>query len=158
MAGQDLFSKSTTPSESSVTPTIDTSAYASGDLIGGKLTFSLLVGPRGEGYIEKLIFIDKAQQEADIDLFLFSKDPSNTTFTDQAAFAIDSADVDKVSGTVSVQGPADYVQDSNNSYATLEVNINIDGDDSRVYGALVSRGTPTYTANDDVIVKLSGRY
>lgn len=123
--------------------------YASGDLIGGKLTLTPV--SRSAKDVASLVSVtvhDLDAQEAALDILLFDTNPSNTTFTDDAALDVDDADLPNVVGIVNVAA-ADYVSLSDNSVAHVE-NLSIllkpaSGD--TVYAAVVSGGTPTYTAN-----------
>lgn len=89
----------------SVAPTVDTSAYASGDLVGPKQTLTdagagaglgSSTGGQLTGIIHSVTITDLENQSADFDLVVFSSNPSNTTFTDNAAFDIADADLPKV--------------------------------------------------------------
>lgn len=142
----------------SVTPTVDTSAYATGDLIGGKLTFTGL-GGYDQNLVLSATVYDAAAQAVDLDLVIFSSDPSLTTFTDQAAFDIADADLAKVAqvfnfGAISRFAFADNsVHQLLNQTAPLKVTAS--GANSRTfYASLISRGTPTFAASTDVTVKI----
>lgn len=88
----------------SVAPTVDTNAYASGDLVGPKQTLTgagtcdPTLGKLGlcAGIIHSVTITDLENQAADFDLVIFSSDPTGTTFTDNAAFDIADADLPKV--------------------------------------------------------------
>lgn len=81
----------------SVAPTVDTLAYASGDLVGPKQTLTGAgVSGVATGTIQSVVITDLDNQNADFDLVIFSSDPSGTTFTDNAAFDIADADLPKV--------------------------------------------------------------
>lgn len=145
----------------SASPTADTSAYATGELIGEKLTFSgALNSSTGAGYIISAAISDKAAQAVDLELVVFGQDPSNTTFTDQAAFDIADADLSKIVAVISF-GSATRFAYADNGYKylgslMLPVNSsNSSGVASNVlYGALLSRGTPTFASSSDLTVIL----
>jgi len=80
-----------------LSPTVDTAIYASGDLIGGKLTLTDILGKGNyEAKLCGYFVSDKGNQKASLDILLFNADPSATTFTDTAAFAVHASDMDKV--------------------------------------------------------------
>lgn len=89
----------------SIAPTVDTNAYASGDLVGPKQTLTdagaggglaSSTGGQMTGIIHSVTITDLDNQAADFDLVIFSSNPSGTTFTDNAAFDIADADLPKV--------------------------------------------------------------
>ena len=141
---------------SSATPAVDTAIYASGDLIGTMLTFKNVTRTAGRGgEIIDAILTDLAKQSAVIDLILFDADPTNTTFTDQAAFDSADADMPKAIGAIEF---LTYYGLNDNSFAS-ETAIGMgflpaNAAPTTIYGALVSRGTPTFAAATDVTVRL----
>lgn len=147
----------------SATPTITSgSAYASGDLIGGKLTFSnAVLSSLRHAEIVGATLLDASKQNADIDLVLFSADPSSTTFTDDSAFAVHADDLAKVIAVVKFRASSDYVSFSANSVAivdTVAKRFRTTGTASpydSLFGALVSRGTPTYTSTSALTVGIT---
>ncbi len=90
------------------TPTVSTTpAYTAGDVVGGKQTFaSVFRTGVGSGILQSLSIIDKSSQAAGMVLTFFSADPSASTFTDNAAFAINAADMAKVVAQVVVPNTA----------------------------------------------------
>lgn len=143
----------------SVTPTVDTSAYASGDVIGGKLTFSNALPWRtGTGFLVSVTISDKAAQASDLDLVLFESDPDSSTFTDQAAFDPADADLSKVLTVVNFGSSSRFAFNDNGVKHVASLAVPIKGRSSAgvvtLYGVLVSRGTPTFASSSDVTVKL----
>lgn len=139
------------------TMTADTNIYASGDLIGGKLTFTnALLRSGGTGTLKTLVLVDQAKQAAAVDLILFNADPDGTTFTDNVALDIADADMAKIVGAVSIPA-ANYFAFSDNNVAVVKdigLVVKAASGSSTLYGALVSRGTPTYAAATDLALKL----
>jgi len=142
-------------------PTVDTNVYASGDLIGGKLTFSkVMANIESSGVLREVHVYDKAKQAVTLTLILFSSDPTGTTFTDQAAFDVADADLDKIVAIVPLSTHLS-LNDNSVTYATgLAIPVRstdvTDRDTRRtLYGALMSGGTPTYAAATDVKVRLA---
>lgn len=144
----------------SVTPTVDTSIYASGDLIGTKLTFSnALSQATGSGVLLSAIIADAAKQTSDLELVIFGSNPSSTTFTDQAAFAIADADLSKVQAIILFSSSDRYSYSDNLVSFKGSIAIPVKAFSStsgapgrHLYGALVSRGTPTFAAANDVTI------
>ena len=142
------------------TPTISAAAiYAAGDALGGLLTFAdaaLAVG--GSGAITKVVIIDDDQELAPVDLVLF--DRAFTPTADNALFAPSDADMQFCIGYVDVAA-TDYASFVDNSVAAKSSGLRmpfpyqLGAASSSLYGQLVVRSTPTYTATDDITVKIT---
>lgn len=139
------------------TPVIDTAAYASGDLIGGKNSLLNTVRPGIlSGIISTIEIVDADSDAADIEIVFFTSDPSNTTFTDNAAFAPTDADAKKI---ICRQTLDDYSLYSVNAVGNL-YNINCpfkltSNSADTLYVALVSKGTPDYATTSDLFVRIT---
>lgn len=139
------------------TPTIDTAIYASGDLVGGKLTFAGAAKEGvGSGTIHTVVISDLDKESANVDLVIFNSDPTGTTFTNNAAFDIADADLPKVACVISITTHATFndngVSYANGTNCVFEI---ADAATPTLYGALVVRATPTYTTAADITVRLS---
>lgn len=136
-----------------VTPTLDTSAYADGDQMGALMTLEQLLSANRSGSELVLIkVLDKAKQSQPFDLFFFDAAPT-LVGADNAAADISDADMEKCMGVVNVLA-ADYDPLANSSIATVAVRfpmVNLNKPADKCWLSLVSRGTPTYAANSLVI-------
>lgn len=142
-----------------VTPTLDTSAYASGDRLGSIVRLADMFGPsQGAAKLSSLVVLDKATQSQSLDLILFSQLPTIAS-ADNAAIDISDTEAEKIVGEVSVI-TTDYKATASNSTATIkgidllvqavQSNANERGRD--LWFLLVCRsGTPTYAANSLVL-------
>ena len=136
-------------------PSVDTSAYESGDLIGGKLTFAgALRAATSSGYVVSATVFDQAAQAVDLELVLFGSDPTATTFTDQAALDVADADTFKVASAVSFGSASRFAWADNGMKYVSEIMRPVVGASTSLYGALVSRGTPTFATSADVRVQV----
>ena len=138
------------------TPTIDTGLYASGDAVGGLLTFDGAGSwPKYSGTILKVVIIDKDSEKAPLDLVLF--DRTFTATADQAAFDPTDADLANYIGFINVAA-SDYVAFNDNSVAVKTSGSQMPFDyvlnGNALYGQLVVRSGPTYTATTDLKVKI----
>lgn len=138
-----------------VAPVCDISGvYASGDVIGGKLTLSDVAKlSGGVGTIMSIAIADKAKQNAALDIVIFNGEPGS--FTDQAPFDPSDADLLKMAGVISILA-SDYASFNDNSLATLAaigLGFNVDSGDD-LFAAVVSRGTPTYVSTSDLQIRL----
>lgn len=144
----------------SSSPTVDTNIYASGDLIGTKMTFDLAAFRDADGVtLEQVLLVDLAKQSANIDLILFATDPTGTTFTDNAAFDVADADMAKIVAVVPLTTHHVFSDNSisRGTQLAIPLPLVISAATPAVYGALVSRATPTFTAGTDVRVQMTVR-
>jgi hypothetical protein len=136
-----------------VVPALSLTAYSSGDNIGGKLTLSNAVRiAAGTGLLQSIQVLDRIGQNPALEIILFDSDPSASTFTDNAAFAVTSPDALKELGRVSVSS-SDWVTVGTRGRATLRgVGLVIACASGRdLFAALAVNGsTPTYTAVDNL--------
>ena len=140
-------------------PAVDTSAYASGDLIGSaviEFKSALGVGHKERaGLIQSVIILDAAAQAADLDVVFFDGDPTGTTFTDNDAFAPAAADLDKMVGVAAVTDWKSFSANALGQALNLAIPFVITNYSGSLYAALVSRGTPTFAAATDVILRVN---
>ena len=132
----------------SVAPTVDTVAYASGDLVGPKQTLTG-AGFTGvyTGTIQSVTITDLESQNADFDLVIFSSDPSGTTFTDNAAFDIADTDLPKVVCVIQVTTNVAFAD--NGVVIANGTNCVFDATATGgiLYAAAVIRSAATFTAS-----------
>lgn len=143
------------------TPTVDTSAYATGDLIGGKLTFTgALRNSTASGFVVSVAVVDESAQAQDLEVVIFNDNPTGTTFTDQAALDIADADVPKIAAVVTLGSSTRFAWADNGLKYVGSLSLPVVGGyvagvpTTTLYGALVSRGSPTFAASNDVKVTL----
>lgn len=135
----------------SQTPTISTSAYAAKDAIGGLLTFANAVRSAGwTGHIQTAIIVDKDGELAPIDLVLF--DQTFTAPTDNAVFDPTDAELANVIAVIPFSNYAEFNDNAVCSRSGLGIAFKAEG--TSIFGALVSRSTPTWTGTSDLIVIL----
>lgn len=133
----------------SSSPVVTTAgAYASGDAVGTKFTLSnALRVSGGTGVLKSVKIVDKAKQNATLDLIIFKADIA-ATVTDNQPFDPTDADLSNIVAAVQV---STWYSFNNNSYGQAECAIDIKSDSLNLYAVLVSRGTPTYADGDLVV-------
>lgn len=142
-AGGDLLS-------ASATPTVSTTAYSTGDVIGTKMSLANMARlAAGPGIVQSIILNSKSSQTGAVDLLLFSADPSASTFTDNAALAINAADEGKLIGVVHLTDWTNLgtpsVAQSHNPGIAFKLPSG-----TSLYGVLVARSTPTLASTSDL--------
>lgn len=124
-------------------------AYTSGDAVGGKRTLANALLAKGTGVLESVIVLDRANQKAPLDIYIFDADPTGATITDNSAFVFSTDDL-KVIAHISVAA-ADYVTTNTKAIATeSNLGIALKAGGTSLYAAVVTTGTPTYAATTDV--------
>lgn len=134
-----------------VTPVMETSATAAGDVIAVPIEITGCL--RQEGGTVKLtsvLVLDKDDQGQNLDLVFSSEEITLGTLN--AAISVSDADAAKIIGHVSVTDYKDYI----NSQIAVEENLGIimkgvAGSTSLWVGVVCREGTPTYTASGIVI-------
>lgn len=141
------------------TPTINTSAYTSGDELGTLLTISGAARyTAGGGYVRSITIVDKTQaQRSAIDVLFF--DRSISVAGNNNPFAPSDADMLNCLGLVAV-ATGDYntawAGTPTNSVATkLVVDMPYVCSATSLFALLVVRGTPTYTSASDIVVSFT---
>ena len=140
------------------TPTISNGAvYASGDQVGGVMTFAVARSNGRGGRITGVKIVDKAAQSATLELHLWRGSAAPTvTSSDNGVANVTDANWDMTNylGCVVL---ASYQVFSGNSVASAacSVDFTCDSGNDDVYGLLVVRGTPTYGSTSDLIIGLN---
>lgn len=132
--------------------TTATTAYVTGDQLGGQLEFPNAVRSAGaSGVVLSAVLIDDAKVVGAVDLYLF--DRSVTPAADNAAAAFSDADMQFCLGVLSFPAPE---QTANNGVATIEASgLAIVPNATSLYGCLVAQAGHTFFgAADDLTVAL----
>ena len=136
------------------TPTIEaTPDYSTGDVCGGKQSISdARFTGNSIARLRKIIINDKAAQGINFDIVLFTSDPSNTTFTENAAVAVAATDSTKVLYCIPVTTHT-VVGSATKQSESAGVDLPISLAASTLYFIAVIRGTGNYAATDDLTFK-----
>lgn len=137
--------------------TTSTSAYSSGNVIGGQMTFTALAD-KGFCSIMSLVIVDRTGQNVPCDLFLFNQ-PLTSTITDRAAVSLNNADLANCIGVVSSVA-TDYASAGTGSVCGKSGKLNLflglaGSSDNNVYGLLVARGAATFGSTSAISVGIS---
>ena len=136
------------------TPAITAGAYSAADNVGGLLTFANAARvSTGGGVIKNVLIVDDAGQDAELELWLF-----DTTFTagnDNDAWAPTEAQLHTQIAVISTEDSAQgWIAGGTPSVCDIEVARRYDCTGTSLFGRLVTRGTPTYVATDDLTVRI----
>lgn len=135
-----------------VSPTVDTSIYASGDAISTIQTLSAaFLSSDQSGILKQLIIADGDDQKSVLDIMFFES--TVTGAVDNAAYAPSFADLKKSVGLIKVAA-ADYVTIGTEALATINLTLNMQLEqNTSLFFQIISRGTPTYTAATNLQLK-----
>lgn len=137
------------------TPTVSTSAYTTGDNVGGKLTLTdCCRGNQGSGLIQSVIITSKSVQTATFDVIFFASDPSGTTATDNAAQDIADADLSKIIGVAQCSTVVGLSAASIHQASNVALPFVLTGGATSLYALIVVRGTPTLGSTSDIWVSV----
>lgn len=135
-----------------LTLTLDTSIYASGDVLANTQPLpGALRRMDSKGILRTLTVIDKDDQGAAMDVYFFSRNVS--LGAENGTPSITDADAEYYLGHISVES-ADYKDLGGAKVACIKnENIELSSLDStrNVYVAVVTRGTPTHTAGGVIL-------
>ena len=134
------------------TPTITAGLYSAGDAVGGLLTFAgaARVATYG-GVLKNVLIFDDAGQDASMELWLFSE--TFVAMADNAPWAPSEADLRNLVAIIPTSDGAWFAAGTP-SVARVEVSQYYKCAATSLFGQLVTRGTPTYAATDDISVKI----
>ncbi len=135
--------------------TVTAALYTTGNAVGGKITLPNLCSPGSEFKvaITDIVLIDKAAQAVSYDLAFFDSDLAGTV-TDKSAYAVNSADLLKSLGHVSLSGMVSL--GSNGGIITLSniyKRLTLTGVNG--YAVLIARGAPTFVSTSDVLLRIT---
>lgn len=133
--------------------TTNASAYEAGDAIGALMTFANAARTSGGSiHIESVQIVDEDSQAVACDLVLFRA--SITAPTDDAVFDPTDAELLDCVGVVKFTA-ADYSTFNDNSVAHKDCAITAKLSGTSLFGALVTRGTPTYASTSSIHVTVT---
>jgi hypothetical protein len=143
-------------SQVQVTPAVTAaSAYVTGNVVGGLLTFANVVQATVlSGVLESVTLAIKSTQTATFKLYLFRSAPS-ATFTDKTSPAINAADASLLLDVITLSGGDSGLGANATLYVADNIGKSLVLAGTALYGVLVVTGTPTFTTTTDVVVTAS---
>lgn len=131
-----------------VTPTVTAGAYIAGDCVGGVMEFVGAARITGTGgVIKNLLIADDAGQDAEMELWLF--DQTIAADGDNNPWSPSESDLRNLVAIVTTADGAWFAAGTPSS-ARVEASQRYDCAATSLFGQLVTRGTPTFAATDDV--------
>ena len=127
------------------------SAYTSGNLVGGLVSLPLsmtTIRHPGAGVLQSIRLNFKDAQTAEFDVYGFSANPSNSTWTDKSAPSINAADVFSVKPPIKLTSAASGLGTHTIYGADAIGRASLNGSVTD-YFAIVTIGTPTFGSTAD---------
>ena len=141
----------------SVTPTVTAATYAANKVIGGILTFALILPPNAPygGILQSIEIKFKASlQTVGFNIAIFTTSPTGT-FTDTNTAAINAADTASLLGIYPLSG-ASSVLGAHTIYTLDGIGKGINGSSSSLYAVVLPNGTTAALASTtDMIVAIT---
>ncbi len=135
----------------SPTVTCEAAAYATGELVGGKLTLTALGKPNG--LVTGARITSKSVQTCFFDVILFNDNPSGTTFTENGAFDVGDVDLAKVIGVLHLNDVTALSGASIHQMSANPLSFVLRGT-TTAYAAIVIRGAPTFSSTSDLSLSI----
>lgn len=131
------------------------SAYASGNVVGSLLTFTACARLGvGSGLLQSLIMTTQSAQTGQFDVLLFRDNPSASTFTDKTALSVNTADLDKLFGFVTLTAPESLGTPSMYQAQQLAMPFQC-ASGTTLYAVIVTRATPTFSSTSGVNIRFN---
>lgn len=132
--------------------------YSSGDVIGAVTEIpTALLDDGASALLKSLVALDKSNSKVALDVLFFNQQPVNSLGADNAAYALNDADLSKLLGRIGVAG-ADYVSSSTlNAEATYKnIDLVLEGvaKSKSLWMVVVARGAITLGSVGDLTFKV----
>jgi hypothetical protein len=141
-----------------ITPTLDTSVYASGDRMGSveKLAEAVRFSSGG-GKIVSIAIVDVLKAKPVFDLLIFSASPTVASADNAALDITDAEMVAKFQGFVSIASGdwSDLSGSSVVSLKNLNLRVQAGAGSKDLYALCFSKGTPTFSAATALTIKVN---
>jgi hypothetical protein len=134
----------------SATPTVTAGTYAAGNEVGQLLTFANILSTAQSGILQSIKLSLKIVTGVGFKLWLFSGNPTNTTWTDKTAPAINAADIPLLIDVFPLSSP-DSGLGTHTLYTLDGIGKAVNGASTSLYAILTTTGAPVFTTTADVV-------
>lgn len=142
--------------DNTVTPTVTASAYSSGNVIGGIMTFPAVLDPGAfNGVLQSITAKFKASAvTGNLEVAIFKASPSNGTYTDKTAPTWNYADMANLLGIYTLTSVSSKLG-TMTIYNLDAIGKAIVGSSQALYAVVVVDGTPTPASTSDFTLELA---
>lgn len=140
-----------------VTPTITNGTYTAGKEVGGLMTFAAMTrSPAFSGVVQSIHITCKTVQTGSVKLYVFSSNPTNSTWADNTTASINAADIPFLVGEYTL-GATDSGLGTNTIYTLDGVAkaFQIPSSNTTLYGIMTTPGALTTGSTSDYGVYLT---
>ena len=152
-AGTNLIGSVAPPGTVHLTaaPTVTAGAYTAGQVVGGKISLATAARVNnGSGVIQNVLVTVSTALSAPFDVFFFDTNPTNSTFTDNAALALNAADLPYLCGVAhcndQVSGGTPQIFQAVN----LAIPFKLGAAATTLYAVIVMRGGETLASTSAI--------
>lgn len=139
----------------SVTPAVTAAAYTAGMVAGGKLSLAGAVrSAGGSGMIQSAGVSKKTALTAPYDLYFFHTDPTNSSFTDNAALALNVADLPFLIGVAHCTDLVDHGTPRTLQALNLALPFRL-ASGTTLFAVAVARGGETLASSSALVIHVT---
>lgn len=136
------------------TPTVTAGAYTSGMVVGGKQSLANAVrSSGGSGIIQSVSVSKKTALTAPYDVYFFHTDPTNSTFTDNSALALNVADLPYLIGVAHCTDLVDNGTPKTLQANNLAIPFKL-ATGTTLYAVAVIRGAETLASTSAIVMNV----
>lgn len=138
------------------TPTVQAAAYATGNAVGGLITLANATRYQASGIIQSVATSFVSGVVPNVDVILFSANPTGSTITDKTQIAIATADLTKVVAVIHLTDSTLLGTSAPSYVQALQqaVPFQVTANTTTLYAAVVMRSAATLTSTTDMTLAL----
>ena len=131
--------------------TVNTSVYVLNNNLGGLVTISNAARvANGSGIVQSIVITSASNNQPSLDIILFNRFPSNTTFTDHANTTFANNDLSTIAGVVHITDWTNIGNTNIGQSQQITIPFVCANNVSSIYATVFVRAAPTFVANTDV--------
>lgn len=135
------------------TPTITAGAYTTGMVVGGKISLTGAARVNaGSGLIQSASVSVKTALTAPYDILIFDTDPTNSTFTDNAALAVDVLDLPSIIDVIQCNTLVSLGTPQMLKASNVALPFKLSAAATTLYAVIVIRGAQTFASTTAVVL------
>lgn len=132
-------------------PTVTAGAYTTGQVVGGKISIANAARLNsGSGLIEQVCITVKTALTQPFDVIFFDTDPSNSTFTDNAALAVNVADLPFICGVAHCTDLVSLGTPQLLQASGLAIPYKLSAAATTLYAVIVIRGSQSFASTSAI--------
>lgn len=139
------------------TITVQAAAYASGDVIGGLIEVVGAGGTIGDAItLQDVVLAARTEITGAVDLVIFDREPTGSTFTENAAYSLAAADAVKVRKVIVLTSWSDHGTPNTLQTDNLTIPMVLDTNETSFWAVIVARAAITFAGTGDLTAVFHG--